>query len=374
VNKALSPVFLLYALTLLVFSFITVDLVLAFDLQPKARLHLDYAHHDDDVKPLDDGWIIRRATIDFDGKFGRNWGFEVGYNLSDGRDIHFSSDAFRDVALTWKGWSVANLTIGQFKLPFGLEELTSSNNISFVERALPIDAFVPSRRIGIGLIRERRNYTMSAMTFSTSIGDKHRGQGFGMRVTLAPVLNQRTAVHLGAAAVTEDPDGKVKFDTAPESRVGDVDLVNTGGIDGAQHINRLGLEGAWRHGPYSVQAEWIVANVRRETGFASTWFDGWYVNGSWVLTGEMRPYKHGKFKEIKPENPFGALELITRYSRIDLDDAGVRGGHEHNFTVGLNYYLNKHVRVMLNYIRAHSERRGVTDDPNIILLRTQFVL
>lgn len=373
-NKALSPVFLLYALTLLVFSFITVDLVLAFDLQPKARLHLDYAHHDDDVKPLDDGWIIRRATIDFSGKFDRNWEFEVGYNLSDGRDIHFSSDAFRDVALTWKGWSAANLTIGQFKLPLGLEELTSSNNISFVERALPVDAFVPSRRIGIGLVRERRNYTMSAMAFSTSIGDRYQGQGFGLRLTLAPVLNQRTVIHLGAAAVTEDPGGKVKFDVAPESRVGDVDLVNTGGIDGAQHINRLGLEGAWRHGPYSMQAEWIMADIRRRTGFASAWFDGWYVNGSWVLTGEMRPYKYGKFKGIKPESSFGALELTTRYSRIDLDSTDVRGGFEHNFTVGLNYYLNEHVRVMLNYIRAHSERRGVTDDPNIILLRTQFVL
>lgn len=122
-NKILRPTFLLHALAVLVIGFTIVDL--AFGLQPKVRLHLDYAHHDDDVKPLDDGWIIRRATIDFSGKFDRNWEFEVGYNLSDGRDIHFSSDAFRDVALTWKGWSAANLTIGQFKLPLGLEELTS---------------------------------------------------------------------------------------------------------------------------------------------------------------------------------------------------------------------------------------------------------
>lgn len=349
-----------------------VDRAAAIEVEPKARLHLDYGDYDADVQPLDDNLIARRATLGLEGKFNDNWDFEIAYEFAHDGDIKPRDGHFRDVSVTYEGWTVGDITLGQFKLPFGLEELTSSNNISFIERALPVDAFAPSRRMGVGFARLRDNYTFTTMAFGSSLDGDDRGRGAAARFTVAPVHTSDTVVHFGIAAVTETPKSKVDFDTTPEARPADVDLVNTGRIDDVSRINRIGLEGAWRSGPWSLQAEWMQAGVRRDAGLPDAKLDGWYMAGSWVLTGESRPYKHGEFKGIKPAGRGGAWELTARYSHIDLDAAGVRGGTESNLALGVNYYINQHVRIMLNYIRVHSQRRGVVDDPNILLLRAQF--
>lgn len=346
----------------------------AFDVKPEARLHLDYAHHNADAKPLDDGWAVRRATVGLKGKFNADWSFEAAYELSDDGHLRPRDGKFKDVTLSYEGWNAVSITAGQFKVPFGLEELTSSNDISFIERALPVDAFGLSRRLGMGLDHQRANYTASAMVFGSVIEGDERGRGAAVRLTAAPVHSAQSVVHLGIAAVTEKPDSKVDFDASPESRVADTDLVNTGGISDVSRIHRIGLEGAWRNGPFSLQSEWMRAQVRRNAGHANANLDGWYVAGSWVLTGESRPYKKGRFKGIEPARAAGAWELSARYSRIDLDDGQVRGGRQHNTSVGLNYYLGKNLRVMLNYIQAHSQRRGINDDPRILLLRMQLTM
>ncbi|HET7268534.1 MAG TPA: OprO/OprP family phosphate-selective porin [Oleiagrimonas sp.] len=346
----------------------------SFQVEPKARLHLDYGAYDADVEPMDDGLIVRRATLGLEGQFNADWSFEVGYGFADDGEIRPRDGEFRDVTLEYEGWSAGDITVGQFKLPFGLEEATSSNDLSLIERSLPVDTFAPSRRMGVGFSHERKAWTIRAMVFGSSISGRDRGRGAAARFTLAPVHNASTVVHFGVAAVTEKPHGEVDFDTTPEARVADVDLVNTGDIAHVDRINRLGLESAWRAGPYSVQAEWMQAAVERGNGWSDADLDGWYVAGSWVLTGESRPYEDGEFKGVEPDGPGGAWELTLRYSRIDLTDGDVRGGREHNVTVGLNYYLNEHVRMMLNVIDVHSRRHGVTDDPGIVLLRAQFNL
>lgn len=346
----------------------------AFDVKPEARLHLDYGDNDSDARPLGDGLIVRRAVIGLEGGFNGDWSFEVGYNLDSGGDIDPANGKFRDVTLKYKGWDAGNITVGQFKAPFGLEELSSSNNISLIERALPVDAFAPSRRMGAGFERNGDDYTFSAMAYGATIEGRNRGRGAALRLTATPVHSHDTLLHLGLAVGTEKPHGDVDIDTAPESRVPDADLVNTGGIDDASRVNRIGVEGAWRSGPFSVQGEWMQAGVRRNGGAPTADLGGWYLQGSWVLTGESRPYKNGVFKGIQPGGPHGAWELTARFSRIDLDDAGVLGGTEGNATLGVNYYINEHVRIMLNYIRVQSERRGQADNPNLLLLRAQLVL
>ena len=60
--------------------------------------------------------------------------------------------------------------------------------------------------------------------------------------------------------------------------------------------------------------------------------------------------------------------MATRYSEIDLDDAGVTGGELKDVTVGLNWYLNPNMRIMWDYIRADLDGVG---DSNLFMMRMQ---
>jgi phosphate-selective porin OprO and OprP len=93
------------------------------------------------------------------------------------------------------------------------------------------------------------------------------------------------------------------------------------------------------------------------------------VFGSYFLTGESRNYQasKGTFSPVTPNRDFhfgeggwGALELAFRFSYVDLNDAGVNGGREHNITGGLNWYLTQDTRLMFNCIRARVKDRDTS--------------
>jgi phosphate-selective porin OprO/OprP len=91
-----------------------------------------------------------------------------------------------------------------------------------------------------------------------------------------------------------------------------------------------------------------------------------------VLTGETRPYKSGAFGNVKPKNDYGAVELGLRYSTLDLNDGIVAGGKQHDWTLGVNWYLGQHFKLQANYIRAFSDKGTLALDPKITELRAQI--
>lgn len=335
----------------------------AMEFTPSGRLHLDYAFHEADVAPLGNKFLVRRAQFGLDGKINDDWSAQIAYDFT-------GNGEFKDVYLRYEGWKPGAFTIGQFKVPFGLEELSSSNDITFIERSLPSTAFAPARRMGIGFDRTGKHHTFTAMGFGQSIGG-NEGRGAAARLTFAPIDRRDTLVHLGLSASTEQVDGNASFSTRPESFPTDIRLVRTGNLGDIGRVDQLGLEGAWRTGPFSAQTEWMHSDLSPRSGQPNVNFHGWYVGGSWALTGESREYRHGVFKGISPGKAGGAWELTARYSRISLDDGLVLGGNEDDLTLGLNWYTNDYLRIMANYIKVNSDRRGVSDDPNIVLVRAQ---
>jgi phosphate-selective porin OprO/OprP len=120
-----------------------------------------------------------------------------------------------------------------------------------------------------------------------------------------------------------------------------------------------------------VQGEWLAGDVARQGNAADFHAAGWYVFGSWIATGESRPYGGGNTGNVKPQRPWGAWELLLRYSELDLDDGAVRGGREHDWTLGANWYLTQHFKLQGNLVRATSERGNLEVDPHIVELRAQ---
>ncbi len=350
-----------------------------FNFKVGGRLMFDAAFYDTDKIELGDGTEIRRSRISVSGTISDDWEFEADYDFAN------NAVNVKDISISYNGFNAVNIKLGNFKEPFSLEENTSSRYLTFMERALP-NVFAPGRNIGIGVNSKLKSWTWAAGVFGQSVGDEpddDEGYGASVRLTTAPMDDDRRVLHLGIGASYRAPDDKdreVRFRERPESHKSNKRLVNTGTIANVDDYTTIGLEAALILGAFSLQGEYIKTRVDREKNFTDVDFSGGYVYGSWFITGESRNYKSksGKFGRIKPlvnagdHGGVGAWELAIRYSTLNLNDNVINGGIEENTTIGLNWYLNPQLRFMTNFVYVNSEKGGVHEDPRIFQLRAQI--
>lgn len=336
-------------------------------LELDGRIHLDYAIYDDDMAELGDGGEVRRARLGVEGLLSETWAYGLSVDFAGG-------DAeIKDALLAWSGLPRGTLTIGQFKQPFSLVNLTSSKYLTFIERPSPA-ALATDRRLGLGYALLDQHYTFAVSAYGQNVETGGEGLGAGARLTWTPLNKPANVIHLGAALAWEEaPDASntVRFRARPESHVTDVRLIDTGTITGVDTLQRYGVEAAGVWGSFSVQAEYLGAAVNRERN-RDVNVAGWYIFASYFLTGESRPYEAGVFGRVKPLADSGAWEMALRYSSFDLNDGTLVGGEQSNFTLGLNYYLTPQLKFQGNYTEVDSERRGVSDDPDILQFRVAF--
>ncbi len=334
------------------------------------RLYLDIADgnvSDDDAYDIFDRNIdFSQARIELTGKF-EDWLTAVyQYDLAD------DDSPLKDVALGLKKEPFV-ITGGNFKEPFSLEELISDNDITFMERSLA-NTFSPGRDIGVAVSTTGDRWTAAFGIYGGEINDSISDGGIGAtgRVTYAPIRTETDLLHLGASASYRDLDGEeLSFGTSPESDLFGASLVDTGTVEDAQDLGRLGLEAAWQRGPVRVQGEYILTSVERDGGQGDPLFQGAYLQVAWVVNKVGRPYstelpaygtESGTFEAFELEDTqrvtqggYGVFELAARLSGIDLNDEDVEGGRQGDLTLGVNWYPDTNVRLMANYVRAEAE-------------------
>ncbi len=338
---------------------------------------------------IQDGVEFRRARLYMEGSLYDSVDFKWQYD--------FANDGlakWKDFYLDFKEIPYAKLRVGQYLQPFSLDRLISSNDSTFLEVALPTDAFTPDRQTGVmlfnSMFEDRLNWGVSLYKHdSSNFGDQFdedTGWDVAARVAGLPWYENKgeQLLHLGVSYSLQNPDGRDRFQTRPEyhgTAFRFVDtrnpLIATVNRDfWADSINMYNAEAALVYGPFSVQGEYTYTEA--DTMDADTVdMSGYYVMASWFITGEHRAYKEGVFKNPKPNKNFslkdgglGAWELALRYSYVDLEDTGVWGGEQTDYTAGINWYLNPNTRIMFNYIHAEIEH-GLSDD-NIDMFATRF--
>lgn len=355
-----------------------------FEGQVGGRIMLDYAYYDDDKRKLGSGSEIRRARLFVSGKMWKLWKFKFQTDFA-GNEVDI-----KDAYLSYGGFKPLSIKAGNFKEPFSIEELTSSKYITFMERAMVVDAFAPSRNLGLQAHAYGNIWQGAIGLFGEGIDspgtDQSQGYGTAGRATFAPINSDTRVLHVGGAFEwrTGYQDDEVRFRTRPESHVTNVRFVDTGTIDNVDDTLKFNGEIAGVFGPWSLQGEYIQTDVSRKDGSEDVDFNGYYVFGSWFLTGESRPYdvEGGDFGRVKPtsvlgKGGYGAWEFGVRYSNLDLNSKDINGGKENNVTVGLNWYPTSHTRLMFNYVYVDVENvdadTGLTvdDNPNVFQVRAQ---
>ncbi|WKE47192.1 OprO/OprP family phosphate-selective porin [Gluconobacter oxydans] len=342
----------------------------------------------------------RRLRIPFMFRY-KNWVAAVtpdfGANHNDGYVGLYEGN------LNYTGLHNTVLTVGYFQPRVTEEDSESSNDFFTLERPSITDMVrniaAGDARFSVGgLHYEKRWWVAGYFTGqewghrnASDMSSTYYGGGSGstvdsqtgatLRVAGRPVVTKDVDLHVGASAISafkvacntgSDPNHctrSTSFGQRPEFDIGEANLAATGTISNASQVWAAGPELGLRWRRLIVKGEYYHVGVQRSApGLKSASFQGWYGSAAYTLFGNPRMYniKEGAFgapgvkasEEFNPAlNQWGALEVVGHYSVIDLNsnlnDANaknvIRGGQQTVWTGGLNWYPNRHFRLMLDY-------------------------
>jgi phosphate-selective porin OprO/OprP len=346
-----------------------------------------------------DGFLLRRArpvvggTVfhDFDVLFVPDFG--TGSNGGNGGTA--PTPQIFDAYLNYHPGVEFQLEAGKFKSPVGLEQLQADRDITFNERSLVTD-LVPTRDLGVALHGELfggiASYAAGIFNGSgdyrlSSNSDFEDSKAFAGRVFLRPFrgisVPALSGLGMGVGGSYEDLQAT---NTAglPNTTGGTTPGYATAGQQQffayrpgvvAQGLHwRLSPQGYWYVGPFGLLGEYAISNQRVTlTGAggqpaAHLNHTAWQVTGAWMLTGEDATYG-----PVAPHRPFnlreggwGAFQLAGRYSELNIDHAAFpvfadptsSASSAYEWSVGLNWYLNRNVRVDFSYSQTRFEGGG----------------
>ena len=314
------------------------------------------------------GFEFRRVHLSAKGKLSTKIKYKIETDFSHGKI------GFRDVYIKFTTKKYGNFSIGSVAEPTGLDMMTSSKYSSFFERAMLTS--LQKFRWGAGLHYENfqlLNGRLGLQMAFTNNGnnlegfkDEHleKGNNFVARVSSAPLFNKdkKHLIHLGFNYANR-PANDLKF--RPENHMGEKYHYV---FPLATKQNEYGFEFAGEYKNISLQTEYKLRETDNTNNLNYS-ISGYYISGSYFITSENRPYKHGAFGRVKPKKDIengglGAFEILFRFSNMTASDGLLNVNPTlprqiNNITFGLNWYLTSHARIMYNYV--------ITNDNNNIL-------
>ena len=381
-----------------------------FQLDLRALLEGNVAWTDPDPDGAGTVFQWSRRRIGVQGRVTKYVEYEVDYGFDDADEERAE---WRDVFVNVRPAEFAQVQGGKFKIPFGYERLTGPGNLDFVYRSRVSDALTPGRSIGL-MVHGRafsRVLRYAVGTFEDD-GDRppdlepveplpgeeppQEGRTWAARATAAPL--RLTA--LPGRYNNLEIGGAYTSGTIPEGRNHlQGDTVFGGDFFDRQYYakgprTRFGLEASWAIGPASVAAEYIVSRDAREgqgvgnegqldNDLPEIEGRGWYIAGTWVVTGEKR---EGGVNPKRPllQGGFGAVEVVARYEYLRFASAGspaeppsrspraanVAPNGDRAWTLGVNWYPNRWVKVRFNLINETLDDPELGPAPDASSLRT----
>jgi phosphate-selective porin OprO and OprP len=337
----------------------------------------------DGPNQVKDRFRLRRTRINLVGDFAENFDFKVegdfeqGDGLSSGRSGFSATDIF----VNWHQFPEANVKVGQWKAPFGLEQITPDTKILTIERSLPTGALTPERQIGVQIWGkpltnlwpdEKELLTYYAGIFNgngrnTITNDNNNFMYVG-RLELLPwqgkLLDQDASLKLGGDILNSRDDAGTNISQALNLKVNADGSLTPFVLPSADERTAWSLDAWLNIGPFDLIAEYFSEDVdgRTVAGVAPTFADfdpsGWYVQGSYFII----PKK---------------LQVVVKWEELSPDQVANDGIR--SITGGLNYYIHGDaIKLMANYVHTWSDFRAAhpqfgDDEFDEVLLRLQVM-
>ncbi len=242
------------------------------------------------------GSEFRRARLEMAGEVAENIGFE------------FQAD-FANAVINFKALSIyfdnipkigGKLSVGNIHEPFSLDQLTSSKNITFIERATTTD-FILKWRTGFlyenfglfkGKVGLQLAYTANITSASLVDIKLEDGRNISGRVSGLVIENKdkKELLHLGLSyshgtpiRVNENDTRQFEIEVKPEAHMAKVSLLNV--FYDVKNIQIGGFEVAYNLGRLSLQGEYVQANVNTNLGNFTV--PSYYGYVSYFITGNI---------------------------------------------------------------------------------------
>ena len=355
------------------------------------RIQLDSRHYRDNEGGttasgnVADTFDVRRAYLGAKGTFKKYYDWEVTADFAAQSNVSHLDVAYFNVNYFDKK---AMFQFGQFKLPYSLEERTSSRFIDFQERSFVNNtSLTPGKERGFMIHGTPSTGVNYALAFTTGQGKNtndvdNREDGKDTIVHLdtnfAEIMGNKEAVyHIGASYGFGDLAPAVQGAQRTEARGAEF-FTTTAPSGTTMERKRYNIEAVAASGPVKLQGEYGKASFEGTNAAAASYdkdMNAYYVSASWMLTGEKYAdsFKGGKFDRITPKNNFnpdfsnlGAFELGIRYSEFDADDfklsaasvastpilnAG-RTNKADSTVLGIKWIPDPNARFLVNYVHT----------------------
>jgi len=342
------------------------------------------------ARDLNTGSNLRRARLYVVGKY-KDWTLNLTPDFGGSPDGTVSLyEANINYTL-----NPVTATVGLFKPWYSLQDSMSSSDFLFMERPSIVEIArnlaAGDARASIGGKANGDQWFASAYLTGGNFGDQsatllnEEQLGAVARLAGRPLYGDDWNLHVGFSGSYLAQPGKSNVDQTgdsvhniqlrdrPELRIDMNRLIDTGTID-TNHADTWGFElgGNWRN--FLLQGEYIRIDVDRRGSDSDLHFQGGYVEGSWVITGEQRKYVPGSaawarpvpahpFDPVDGERGWGAWELAARYSLTDLDNKDINGGNQKVAGLSLSWYPNALLRFILqgDYVDVDRDNAAGTE-------------
>ena len=333
---------------------------------------------------LKDLFRLRRARITLTGDFAEQFDFKMegDFENSDGTSPSNRTDfSGTDIWLNWHQFPGAQIKVGQYKAPFGLDQLTPDTSLYTIERTLPTGAITPDRQIGIELWgtpftkiwpEQKELLTYYAGIFNgngknTTVNDNNNFM-FAGRLELQPftgkVFGQPSFLKLGGDVLSSRDEQGVNISQSGNLLVNSDGSLSPFNLPSADERTAWSVDGWLEVGPFDLIGEYLEEHVQGRTvngvppAFANFETNGFYVTGAYFLL----PKK---------------LQAVVQWQYLNPGQKGNDGLY--SILGGLNYYIRgDNLKLMVNYIHTWSDFRQANrefgqDEFDQVLARIQVM-